>query len=240
MVATNYPKPILEFTLKYEGGKSNDPQDPGGRTNQGVTQRTYDAFRKAFGKRDVYDMSDAERNEIYRRGFWNTVGGDGLRSGEDLCVFDFAVNSGPARALTFWKQAGGRGASDMYIIHKICAHRLSFLHALSSWGRFGRGWGRRVAACEALALRMACGQATSPSVLSANAADAKSISDSAGSAAAVVAGVALISPAIADGKSLAVALAMAATGSGVAAFKSWRHGQRADALSEEAAKVAPP
>ena len=43
-------------------------------------------------------MGAAERDEIYRNEYWNAVNGDRLRAGEDLCVFDFAVNSGPARA----------------------------------------------------------------------------------------------------------------------------------------------
>jgi lysozyme family protein len=32
-------EPVI--TLKFEGSKSNDPRDPGGHTNQDVTQRTY-------------------------------------------------------------------------------------------------------------------------------------------------------------------------------------------------------
>ena len=45
MTAENF-QACLAFTLKYEGGKSNDPRDPGGRTMEGVTQATYDASHK--------------------------------------------------------------------------------------------------------------------------------------------------------------------------------------------------
>jgi lysozyme family protein len=71
-----------------------------------MTQATYDAYRvkKPLGRRDVFTMGAAERDEIYRNEYRNAVNGDRLRAGEDLCVFDFAVNSGPARALEVWRR----------------------------------------------------------------------------------------------------------------------------------------
>lgn len=122
MTAENF-QACLAFTLKYEGGKSNDPRDPGGRTMEGVTQATYDAVheKKALGCRDVFTMGAAERDEIYRNEYWNAVNGDRLRAGEDLCVFDFAVNSGPARALDVWRRCGASKGSRQAIVHDICA-----------------------------------------------------------------------------------------------------------------------
>lgn len=146
----------LAFTLKYEGGRSNNPNDPGGRTNQGVTQHTYDAYRlsKSVRQQDVYAMTNIERDDIYRHGYWDEVTGDSLNSGVDLCVFDFAVNSGPARALRTYASVGhGKKPSDA--IHAVCDRRLSFLHALQTWAFFGTGWARRVAACEVEALKLA-------------------------------------------------------------------------------------
>ena len=68
MTAENF-QACRAFTLKYEGGRSKDLHDPGGRTMEGVTQATYDAHRvkKALGRRDVFTMSAAERDEIYRK-----------------------------------------------------------------------------------------------------------------------------------------------------------------------------
>ena len=34
----------MRSVLAFEGGKVDNPNDPGGRTNQGVIQRVYDAF----------------------------------------------------------------------------------------------------------------------------------------------------------------------------------------------------
>lgn len=155
MASQNFPA-CLAFTLKYEGGRSNNPRDPGGRTNQGVIQRTYDAYRDSKGVRqqDVYAMTNAERDEIYRTGYWNAVTADSLPAGIDLCIWDYGVNSGPARALRAYATAG-RGKKPADAIHAICSARLSFLHALRTWSYFGAGWGKRVAACEATALKMA-------------------------------------------------------------------------------------
>ena len=155
MTAKNF-QACLAFTLKYEGGRSNDPRDPGGRTMEGVTQKTYDAYRakKGLVAKDVYAMPAVERDEIYRRVYWEKVTGNSLPPGVDLCVFDYGVNSGPARALRAYASAGkGRKPADA--IRALCEARLSFLHALRTWSTFGKGWGKRVAACEATALQMA-------------------------------------------------------------------------------------
>jgi lysozyme family protein len=39
----------LQRVLAHEGGFSNHPKDPGGATMKGVTQATYDAWRKSEG-----------------------------------------------------------------------------------------------------------------------------------------------------------------------------------------------
>ena len=128
MAAGNFAN-CLPIILRFEGGKSNDPADPGGRTNKGITQRTYDAYRAARGEppADVYAINEAEVADCYRRNYWDAVNGDALRPGEDLVVFDFAVNSGPARALRSWKAAIGAGNDLRAVIQTVCAgSRLAF------------------------------------------------------------------------------------------------------------------
>jgi len=49
----------LPFVLRWEGGFVDHPADPGGRTNRGVTQRTYDAWRQSW--------ADRSRREADRR-----------------------------------------------------------------------------------------------------------------------------------------------------------------------------
>ena len=62
----------LDFVLRWEGGKADDPHDRGGRTNRGITQLTYNAYRKAKGLEiaDVWDATLAETGDIYQKRFW--------------------------------------------------------------------------------------------------------------------------------------------------------------------------
>lgn len=229
----------LAFTLKWEGGKSNDPHDPGGRTMEGVTQATYDAYRakKVLRRRDVFTIEAAERDEIYRNEYWDHIDGNLLGAGEDLCVFDFAVNSGPARALDVWTKLGPCKVDNK--IHGICAHRLSFLHALRTWSHFGAGWGRRVAACEALAIRMAHGKAA-PEVLTRKAGEANfhyGKKTTQAVAGGTIMGSATIAHAVHGGMSGATELrilVVVAVLAGISLFHAWRQSQRARAFVTEA------
>lgn len=55
-------------------GFSNNPADPGGATQDGVTQRTYDGYRLSLGlpPRDVRQMDTTERRAIYAHFFSGT------------------------------------------------------------------------------------------------------------------------------------------------------------------------
>ena len=90
----------LAVTLKWEGGYSNHPDDPGGPTMRGVIQREYDAWRRKQGKRvrPVRQIEEDELCEIYRSEYWDAMNCGSLATGMDLCVFDAAVNSGVKRA----------------------------------------------------------------------------------------------------------------------------------------------
>lgn len=160
MSASNY-EACLKQMLVYEGGYSNHPRDPGGVTLEGVIQTRYNEYRRAKGlpqkalKPEMRRMPEwiRERNEIYRKYYWNPVQGDALHDGVDLAVFDYAVNSGPGRALPHFKPF--RDLPPVQAIKKLCARRLAFLRALGTWSVFGKGWGPRVANVEAVGVKMA-------------------------------------------------------------------------------------
>lgn len=167
MTAKNFDA-AFKRVLVYEGGKVDDPRDPGGRTNLGVTQRVYDAWRRRQGKsvQDVYKITLVEAKAIYRVQYWDAVRGDQLPDGVDLVVYDGSVNSGPKQSIK-WLQAAlcAKGASipvdgeigqvtldaaanntdDDLLIAEISARRLGFLKRLKTWKTFGKGWGTRVA-----------------------------------------------------------------------------------------------
>ena len=160
-MSANKFAPSLAATLRHEGGFSNHPKDPGGATMRGVTQAVYSAYRKRkdLPPMPVKQISDNELLDIYRTQYWRPVRGDDLPRGVDLAVFDFAVNSGPDRAIKHLQRALGlredgtvgnatlgklMTADPDRIVAAISASRLEFMRKLATWGTFGNGWKPRV------------------------------------------------------------------------------------------------
>lgn len=99
----------LPFVLRWEGGFVNNPNDPGGATNRGVTQAVYNAWRARQGQpsRDVRSIADEEVRSIYEANYWLPPRCDLLRQQLDLVQFDTAVNMGPGRAVRMLQDALG-------------------------------------------------------------------------------------------------------------------------------------
>ena len=169
----NFSK-ALARVLVYEGGKSNNPRDPGGRTNKGITQITFNAYlrEKNIPTADVYSITDQEVAEIYKIKFWDVMKCDDIPSGLDLSIMDAGVNSGPGQSGKWLQRALGDsfpGPIDGIIgsktlqavddhgdveglIKGVCSRRLAMLRALRTWPTFGAGWARRVANVQRTAL----------------------------------------------------------------------------------------
>lgn len=99
----------LKFMLPFEGGFSNDPVDPGGATNYGISLRyartlhpEIDLDKDGDGDVDVDDMSllsERDAMEIYTREIWLPYRYDELTNSDVAArVFDAAVNMGPKQA----------------------------------------------------------------------------------------------------------------------------------------------
>jgi lysozyme family protein len=97
----------LVFVLRWEGGFVNNPNDPGGRTNRGVTQKVYDGWRARQGLpvRDVKLIDDREVEAIYESDYWLAARCDLLDDPLYLVQFDTAVNMGVGRAVRFLQMA---------------------------------------------------------------------------------------------------------------------------------------
>ena len=263
MATTTKFKECDAFVSKWEGGNVDHPKDPGGRTSRGVTQNTYNAYRKRQGLagRDVYTMTEPEREEIYYSQFFTKVMGDQLPDGFDIVVYDPAVNSGPARGVKWFQEAlrselkapltadGGMGpktvsfASSPFavengdaVIKKACANRFGFLRSLRTWGTFGKGWSRRVVDLEAFAVaRWAAARGNARQVLAAEAATAQAEAKS-GSRTAVGAGGAGGGAGAADVLPLELAIPLGIALLVVVAYlilRSRHDGQRAKAYEKE-------
>ncbi|UPG72801.1 hypothetical protein MVG78_00940 [Roseomonas gilardii subsp. gilardii] len=161
----------LAIVLQQEGGFVNDPQDPGGATNMGITREVLSAFRdRAVSVEEVRDLSRAEAREIYRARYWTPMRCADLPPGVDLGVFDFGVNAGPSRAVKMLQRAVGvtadgsvgpitlaaaRTLESERLIASFSEARLAYYRSLDGFARFGRGWTSRTEAVRTAALRMA-------------------------------------------------------------------------------------
>lgn len=169
MAKGNFPA-CLRFTLQYEGGYVDHPRDPGGATNLGITRATLARWKgRPVTKAEVKALSKAEAAQIYEEYYWRPVRGDELPVGVDCVVFDYGVNSGVGRAAIALQRCvsvaddGKIGPLTLkaleavlpaVLVDRVCAERMSFLTRLSTWRVFGKGWKRRVDACEAAAGKM--------------------------------------------------------------------------------------
>jgi len=162
----------LALILQEEGGNDDDPQDPGGRTSRGITQREWDAYRKINPDlpRDVWKAPQTAIKSIYKEQYWNPYC-DKLPSGIDLCFFNTSVNSGRTQAVRELQRALGVDVDGMLgimtlqavseckdidgLITRMCDARRKFYRSLKTFPRFGKGWLARTDRVETAAKQMA-------------------------------------------------------------------------------------
>ena len=164
----------LDFTLRpeNEGNYVNNPADPGGPTNFGITLNGLSEWRgHPCHATDVQHLTLAEARDIYEARYWQTVAGSNLAPGLDLMVFDFGVNHGPGSAVKMLQRLVGAkpdGAAGPNTIKRASCQGIVLrarIAALSSaqqafYGSlrnqiFGKGWVARTKRREAAALLLA-------------------------------------------------------------------------------------
>lgn len=136
-----------------EGGYVNNPNDPGGETNWGISKRSYPDV-------DIKSLTREEAKAIYRRDFWNRIHADDLYDGVAFQTFDFAVNSSIETAVRYLQRAVGvaddghwgpvsaaaaKATSETDTLLLLNAERLDFMTKLKNWPDASRGWVRRIA-----------------------------------------------------------------------------------------------
>src|SRR5258708_3397611 len=89
---TNFTS-ALRLTLTHEGGFVNNPRDPGGATNLGVTKRIWERYvNKEVDVEDIKNLTYEDVEPLYSKFFWKSIHGDELPIGVSFCVFDMSVN----------------------------------------------------------------------------------------------------------------------------------------------------
>jgi lysozyme family protein len=107
---------FLPILLRFEGGFVEDPTDPGGETNKGVTMATFrqcsnDLLGIDPTSENLKALTVAQAGIIYRSLYWNKMGGDAFQL-QDLAniVCDFYVNAGTHATILLQRILNGMGA----------------------------------------------------------------------------------------------------------------------------------
>ncbi len=137
--------------IGHEGGYVNDPRDPGGETNWGISKRSYPTV-------DIKNLTRDDAKAIYLKDFWNPLGD--ADPAIKFQVFDFAVNGGLSASIRKLQAAVGVADDGHWgpisaaalakmdvndVLLKFNAQRIRYYTALSTWPTYGKGWANRVA-----------------------------------------------------------------------------------------------
>ncbi|HTW53669.1 MAG TPA: glycosyl hydrolase 108 family protein [Stellaceae bacterium] len=164
----------LAFTLRAEGGYVDNPADPGGATNMGITLATYRDWSDDpdLGPAQVQDMTERTARAIYQSLYWNPLRADALPRGVDLSVFDMGVNAGIWRSARLLQRTlgfsgdevdgcigpetlGAAGRADArLLINDLATRQADYYRTLDDYDIFGAGWLNRTEARRAAALAM--------------------------------------------------------------------------------------
>jgi lysozyme family protein len=159
----------LAHVLALEGGWSDDPYDPGGPTNMGVTLAVlarWQGIAVSEGnvealKRQLKSLPAETARAIYRERYWRAAACPKLPWPLALMHFDAAVNQGVKRATLMLQEAlgveidGEIGPETLAAAHAAVKDEVLARHAdirrrayraLPHFWRFGRGWLARVEA----------------------------------------------------------------------------------------------
>ena len=151
----------FELMLKSEGGYVNNPADPGGMTNLGVTKATWENWvGRESDEAEMRGLTPEKVEPLYKKKYFDAVRGDELPMGLDYLMFDFAVNAGAGRAIKTLQTAvgvtpdGGFGPMTMAavqavdpveLIERFSQAKEDFYRSLNTFATFGKGWLNRVA-----------------------------------------------------------------------------------------------
>jgi lysozyme family protein len=164
-VDNTFSQVALPLVLKYEGGYVNDPDDKGGATNKGITQKVYNSYRikNNLEVQSVKFISNKEVEDIYFDSYWLAGKCDKLPKKVAIAHFDTCVNSGIGRGSKILQKAVGvvvDGAvgnqtlaavnrmSEIILMNKYLDERVRFLNLIVEKNpvqvKFLRGWLNRV------------------------------------------------------------------------------------------------
>lgn len=155
----------FERIFDNEGGFQSDRADRGnwtsGKIGIGKLRGTkFGLAAMTYPDLDIENLTRLEAKEIYRRDWWEALGMDKLRPAVAYQMFDAAINHGMYNATRIVQRALKVKADGIIgpvtgstiaetdlddLLMRFLAERLVFMTEIATWGRYGRGWARRIA-----------------------------------------------------------------------------------------------
>lgn len=141
----------VDLVLRHEGGLVDNPNDPGGLTNFGISQRAYPDV-------DIRALTRNQAMAIYERDYWTPLRCEELPTDVAVVLFDMAVNMGRDRAVRLLQRAlnipqdgliGPRtiaaciNGTRRAVAANLTAERVLAYTGMRNFDNFGRGWVRR-------------------------------------------------------------------------------------------------
>ena len=152
---------LLEHLLLHEGGLVDNPRDPGGLTNWGISLRAY----PWLGRDGVAALSQEQAGRIYRRDYFDAVRAAEMPPEVALAALDAAVNQGATWTRRALQVAAGARPDGVIgpktlealrnpgVLDKFLCIRSDRYVSNKNFDAFGKGWMRRL-----LKITIACTQ----------------------------------------------------------------------------------
>ena len=137
----------IDNVLIHEGGYVNDPKDPGGETNFGISKRSYPTL-------NIKTLSKDQAISIYYKDFWLPIHGDDMPPFLAINVLDLAVNAGVKTAIKTLQNAlgttqDGQMGSNTISLVKTATHqnmfdfvrlRMTYYASLKNFSTYYKSW----------------------------------------------------------------------------------------------------
>ncbi len=143
---------MLDPLLEHEGGLVDNPADPGGLTNWGISLRAY----PWLGRDGISALSREQAGMIYRRDYFDAVRASEMPPDIALAALDSGVNQGITWTRRALQVAAGVRADGVIgpqtlqalrtseVLDKFLLLRSDRYVANKNFSIFGKGWVRRL------------------------------------------------------------------------------------------------
>jgi len=143
---------LLEHLLLHEGGLVDNPRDPGGLTNWGISLRAY----PWLGREGIAALSQEQAGRIYRRDYFDAVRAAEMPPEIALAALDAAVNQGATWTRRALQVASGARPDGIIgpqtlkavqapgVLEKFLLLRSDRYVQNKNFDAFGKGWMRRL------------------------------------------------------------------------------------------------